>query len=179
MISAWTIERIELLRRMWADGYSCSLIAGALGGGITRNAVIGKAKRLNLTQHEKYRGHPDFKHKAHKPKGRRIVFHKPIPTNEHSLVPDVMADDYDNRPMPAAFLGIKFMDLQPSHCRYPRGEGAALLFCGQPKRDEMTSYCAACHRRCYGYRPLGLSNEERARRQQQGLVNYNIRRGAA
>src|ERR1043165_7768 len=41
----WTDDRVELLKRLWADGLSASQIAGELGG-ITRNAVIGKVHRL-------------------------------------------------------------------------------------------------------------------------------------
>jgi GcrA cell cycle regulator len=43
----WTAETIEALRRLWGDGYSASQIAKELGG-ISRNAVIGKAHRLKL-----------------------------------------------------------------------------------------------------------------------------------
>ena len=44
----WTEDRIELLRRLWAQGQSASRIAEQLGG-LTRNAVIGKAHRLGLS----------------------------------------------------------------------------------------------------------------------------------
>jgi GcrA cell cycle regulator len=44
----WSTERIERLRSLWQDGLSASQIAEQLGG-ITRNAVIGKAHRLGLT----------------------------------------------------------------------------------------------------------------------------------
>ena len=45
---SWTDERVELLRQMWLDGKSASQISAALGGGLTRNAVIGKVHRLGL-----------------------------------------------------------------------------------------------------------------------------------
>lgn len=45
---SWTDERIDQLRTMWDKGMSASQIAEQLGGGITRNAVIGKAHRLGL-----------------------------------------------------------------------------------------------------------------------------------
>ena len=45
---SWTDERVELLKKLWADGLSASQIAGELGG-ITRNAVIGKVHRLGLS----------------------------------------------------------------------------------------------------------------------------------
>ena len=43
----WTEERVELLRKLWAEGLSASQIAGRLGE-VTRNAVIGKVHRLGL-----------------------------------------------------------------------------------------------------------------------------------
>ncbi len=45
---SWTEERVELLKKMWAEGQSASQIAKALGG-VTRNAVIGKVHRLGLS----------------------------------------------------------------------------------------------------------------------------------
>jgi len=45
---AWTDEKIAQLKKCWAKGLSASQIAEAIGGGITRNAVIGKLARLGL-----------------------------------------------------------------------------------------------------------------------------------
>src|SRR5215211_4558631 len=44
---SWTEERIERLKAMWTDGSTASQIADELGG-VSRNAVIGKAHRLGL-----------------------------------------------------------------------------------------------------------------------------------
>jgi len=44
---SWTDERIESLRNMWEKGLTASQIADELGG-VSRNAVIGKAHRLGL-----------------------------------------------------------------------------------------------------------------------------------
>jgi GcrA cell cycle regulator len=44
---SWTEERIERLKAMWAQGATASQIADELGG-VSRNAVIGKAHRLGL-----------------------------------------------------------------------------------------------------------------------------------
>ena len=44
---SWTDERIEQLRTMWEKGLTASQIADELGG-VSRNAVIGKAHRLGL-----------------------------------------------------------------------------------------------------------------------------------
>ena len=44
---SWTDERIEKLTKMWEGGSTASQIAEELGG-VSRNAVIGKAHRLGL-----------------------------------------------------------------------------------------------------------------------------------
>lgn len=46
---AWTEQQVQTLKKMWGNGYSASDIAKNLGGGVTRNAVIGKAHRLKLS----------------------------------------------------------------------------------------------------------------------------------
>ncbi|HKT16107.1 MAG TPA: GcrA family cell cycle regulator [Allosphingosinicella sp.] len=44
---SWTDERIDQLKEMWTRGMTASQIADELGG-VSRNAVIGKAHRLGL-----------------------------------------------------------------------------------------------------------------------------------
>ena len=48
--TVWTYERVERLEEFWASGMSAALIAGALGPGVTRSAVISKVHRLNLPE---------------------------------------------------------------------------------------------------------------------------------
>ena len=45
---SWTEEKVEKLRELWGKGNTASQIAQIIGG-ISRNAVIGKAHRLNLS----------------------------------------------------------------------------------------------------------------------------------
>jgi GcrA cell cycle regulator len=45
---AWTDDRVEQLKKLWAEGLSASQIAGRIGG-VSRNAVIGKVHRLGLS----------------------------------------------------------------------------------------------------------------------------------
>jgi GcrA cell cycle regulator len=47
MMMSWTDERIEQLKALWSKGMTASQIADELGG-VSRNAVIGKAHRLGL-----------------------------------------------------------------------------------------------------------------------------------
>ena len=55
---AWTYERVEMLTILWKNGNSASQIAKELGEGVSRNAVIGKAHRLNLSA--KIKARPTF-----------------------------------------------------------------------------------------------------------------------
>src|SRR5690606_36459892 len=69
----WTDERVELLRKMWAEGLSASQIAAQLGG-VSRNAMIGKVHRLKLSARGRAAAAPARPKKAHsgttKPAGR-------------------------------------------------------------------------------------------------------------
>ena len=46
---SWTDEKVQKLRDLWTKGHTASEISGMLGD-TTRNAVIGKAHRLNLEE---------------------------------------------------------------------------------------------------------------------------------
>lgn len=46
---SWTEERVDILKQLWGEGKTAAEIAKALGEGVTRNAVIGKAHRLKLS----------------------------------------------------------------------------------------------------------------------------------
>lgn len=63
--AGWTEDRIERLKALWSEGKSASEIAVILGGGLTRNGVIGKIHRLKLDKRAK----PSVK--AMKAKGER------------------------------------------------------------------------------------------------------------
>ena len=64
---AWTDEQIGTLTRLWADGYSASLIGARIG--YTRNAVLGKVFRLGLEKRAE-RIRPAI-HKPNAPRPRR------------------------------------------------------------------------------------------------------------
>ena len=49
MTAPWDKQRMAVLTRLWLSGETARMIAEKLGGGVTRNAVIGKAHRLGLT----------------------------------------------------------------------------------------------------------------------------------
>ena len=69
---SWTDERIDQLKGMWEKGMTASQIADELGG-VSRNAVIGKAHRLGLQS----RPSPV---KANETQRKKPVVRKPEPT---------------------------------------------------------------------------------------------------
>ena len=50
---SWTEEKVSKLKELWGKGNTASQIAEIIGG-ISRNAVIGKAHRLNLSAKIKF-----------------------------------------------------------------------------------------------------------------------------
>ncbi|MFP3944791.1 MAG: GcrA family cell cycle regulator [Alphaproteobacteria bacterium] len=126
---AWTDERVEQLKQLWADGLSASQIARQLGG-VTRNAVIGKVHRLGLSG----RGAP-----ARTSRPKRVTMPKPA-------VKPVIA-----RPAPAAVEDpvtladgnhANVLTIRDSMCKWPIGDPAqsGFHFCGRPT-PHGSSYC--------------------------------------
>ena len=70
----WSDDRVEKLKRLWADGLSASQIAAQLGGGVSRNAVIGKVHRLNLPGRAKAGGSTSAPRPAKRPAAQGSVF---------------------------------------------------------------------------------------------------------
>jgi len=118
----WTAERAAELRDLWQDGLSCSAIARALGGGLTRSAVIGKAHRIGL--HIEYpRGdyHPQVNRVPQAPRPRRASMRN-IPT----AVPEPEAARRDD----GSFVTL--LDARQGDCRWPIGDpqNADFHLCG-------------------------------------------------
>lgn len=69
----WTEERVELLKKLWLEGLSASQIAGVLGEGVTRNAVIGKVHRLKLSGRAKPASSAPRARQVPRPTARRVA----------------------------------------------------------------------------------------------------------
>lgn len=52
-MTGWTDERVATAKTRWVEGRSATEIAKEIGGGLSRNAVIGKVHRLGLTRDER------------------------------------------------------------------------------------------------------------------------------
>ena len=150
---SWTNERIELLQKLWLEGSSASRIAGELGAGITRNAVIGKVYRLGLSGRVKTPvGHvPASSH--HKAPRREAHPHPSaqasIGNTALALQPMVMEAP---RPRVEADVvvpicePVTIMELRESMCRWPIGDPtqSEFRFCGAKKLPGQGPYCS-CH----------------------------------
>ena len=74
---SWTDERIATLKKMWEGGATASQIADELGG-VSRNAVIGKAHRLGLkSRPSPVKASEQSKASANKPAAKAAVAKKP------------------------------------------------------------------------------------------------------
>lgn len=71
--NVWTDERLEELKKLWAQGLSISQIGEALG--VSRNAIAGKAHRMGLPK----RPSPISKPKAEKLKVEPVVEEQDLP----------------------------------------------------------------------------------------------------
>jgi GcrA cell cycle regulator len=75
---SWTDERIATLKKMWEGGATASQIADELGG-VSRNAVIGKAHRLGLKSRPSPVKATEKKPAAKKPASKSAASKKPAP----------------------------------------------------------------------------------------------------
>jgi GcrA cell cycle regulator len=140
----WTDERIALLKSRFEAGLSCREIAADIG--VSRNAVIGKLSRLNLTR-EKTCDEPSLPRK-NGPKGRRG---KTAPRLQHQMLRAIYA-----RPQQLAEEPIhdgrqcSLFDLSEERCRWPINTPGDedFCFCGNRPVDGLP-YCAGHSRLAY------------------------------
>ena len=127
---SWTEEKVQKLKELWGKGKTASQIAEIIGG-ISRNAVIGKAHRLNLSAKIKQRvstsDHKNYNKNREKivARGRRSKF--------KSLLLDKNFE-------PAKNLTLE--ELTEKTCKYMEGHPNEndSSFCGR-KTVEKFSYC--------------------------------------
>ena len=72
---SWTDEKVSKLKELWGKGNTASQIAEIIGG-ISRNAVIGKAHRLNLSAKIKTRSATSSKNFDNNIEGKNILSKK-------------------------------------------------------------------------------------------------------
>lgn len=116
---SWTDERVALLKKLWGEGRTAAEIAKELGN-VTRNAVIGKAHRLKLSN----RVSP-IQQNNKKPVS--------VPVSPPAAgKPEVRKAANDFTPTNIKIKGVSLADLKDRMCRWPIGDPkeAGFSFCG-------------------------------------------------
>jgi GcrA cell cycle regulator len=143
----WPPEHSEALREYHAKGMSYLKIAQAInakfGTGYSRNAMIGRGKRMGLAGPDRRDewGKPTPKAARPRPHQRRerqpSETWRPMPNLAHVETVKLRCVEIEPR-------HLALLDLAPGDCRYPYGgdkDGEAITFCGHPRRRG-SSYCA-------------------------------------
>tara|TARA_Y100000590_G_scaffold190620_1_gene216957 strand:- start:1093 stop:1587 length:495 start_codon:yes stop_codon:yes gene_type:complete len=128
---SWTEEKVNKLKELWGKGNTASEIANIIGG-ISRNAVIGKAHRLNLAAKIKTRSH--YSHKKNKNVDQNLNIQR---KNRRSKFRTLLLDkDFE----PAKNLSLE--ELTENTCKYGQGhpDEENFSFCGR-NVVEKYSYC--------------------------------------
>lgn len=161
----WTDERVELLKKLWAEGLSASQIAGRLGG-VTRNAVIGKVHRLGLSgRATSSRSSSPRPRRTHVPRQHRTSSLMFGTRGNVALKPQFEAQE---EPMPAPLEELviplaeraSILTLKEPMCRWPIGDPGEpdFHFCGRKKFGSLP-YCE--HHARMAYQPVQLRRRER------------------
>ena len=145
---SWNEEKVAKLKELWGKGSTASQIAEIIGG-ISRNAVIGKAHRLSLSSKIKTRSvssNQNFRNNAevNGPKqrqGRKSKF--------KSLI--IEKDFEPENPK-------KLEELDEASCKWPIGhpEEQSFYFCGRSSLKDF-SYCRL--HLLYAYQPKGRKED--------------------
>jgi GcrA cell cycle regulator len=146
---SWTDERVVILTKLWADGFSASEIADKFGD-VSRNAVIGKVTRLGLSGG----CNPVQRVRAAPPKPR------PEKPKQIKLKPKLKALAFGHKEALVAppINGISLVDLNENTCRWPHGHPgqAGFSFCGGHAVSGLP-YCA--HHCRIAYLPVTRKND--------------------
>lgn len=160
---SWTDERVEMLKNLLKQGLSASQVAVELGG-VTRNAVIGKAVRIGLTiGNGRKPGGQRQRRAPASPKARASFGFTRANSaaataqqRERQAAAEALREMFaagqaiDLTPEESA-TAVRLVDLQTAHCRWPLGDPLdveAFRFCGAERRGE-DPYCAAHCRMAY------------------------------
>lgn len=137
---AWTSERERELARLVDEGHSAALVGSIMG--ISKNAAIGKAKRLrltwafsrgpSLTQEESNFRRSESRRSARAAAGKQTRTPR---TRRAPSAPSIRLDA-----PPPEMRQLAFMELERDQCRWPidAGPGAPNLYCGV---DTKETYC--------------------------------------
>ena len=145
---SWTEEKVSKLKELWGKGNTASQIAEIIGG-ISRNAVIGKAHRLNLSAKIKTRSATSNKKFNNNASENNTKF-KPGRKNKFKSL--IIEKDFEpENPK-------QLEELDESSCKWPIGhpDEKNFYFCGRSSLKDF-SYCKL--HLLYAYQPKGKKEE--------------------
>jgi GcrA cell cycle regulator len=160
---SWTDERVESLKKLWAEGLSASRIATELGG-VTRNAVIGKVHRLGLAARAKAPPAAGTRPRKARSQAQLLRVSRPSVRGNTALA---HVYDLELEPEPELAdnvipLGQRrtLLELTDQTCRWPIGDPghSDFFFCGGQTITSLP-YCAYHSR--VAYQPANLRRDRR------------------
>jgi GcrA cell cycle regulator len=145
---SWTEEKVEKLKKLWGNGNTASQIAEIIGG-ISRNAVIGKAHRLNLSAKIKTRTATSNKNFESSMEENNVKSKKGRKSKFRSLL--IEKDFEPENPK-------QLEELDENLCKWPIGhpDENNFYFCGRSSLKDF-SYCKL--HLLYAYQPKGKKEE--------------------
>ena len=145
---SWTDEKVTKLKELWGKGNTASQIAEIIGG-ISRNAVIGKAHRLNLSAKIKTRTATTNKNFENSFNDKNVKQKKIRSSKFNSL--SIEKDFEPEQPK-------QLEELDDNSCKWPIGhpDEDSFYFCGRSSLKDF-SYCKL--HLLYAYQPKGKKEE--------------------
>ena len=145
---SWTEEKVTKLKELWGKGNTASQIAEIIGG-ISRNAVIGKAHRLNLSAKIKTRTAASNQNFDSSTNEKNIQSRKGRKSRFKSLL--IEKDFEPENPK-------QLEELDENSCKWPIGhpDEESFYFCGRSSLKDF-SYCKL--HLLYAYQPKGKKEE--------------------
>ena len=129
---SWTDEKVTKLKELWGKGNTASQIAEIIGG-ISRNAVIGKAHRLNLEARAPSKQSGSSRSKEN----RQMAKRSPAPMSRKAKFQSILLDKNFEAENPKSLE-----ELTEETCKWPIGHPneEKFYFCGRKPENDFP-YC--------------------------------------